>query len=429
MSICQETQMSEAAQFHIGCISSLLVDIVLLKLAALNLIDIDAPIGLYLPELAGAECSTQVHVRHLLSHTSGFQPPGREWLQAYGGRNWNAFVNFFRKTGPLFEPGSVFNYHGFDNVILRRILESLTGRKFEELASETLLRPFGIEFVAAPAAPSSRAGLAENHVWDPDIREYRQQQATERSITPASRDESAIAMATSAMAKLGQLLMDWTVGRGSPVDEWPYPAANLLTTPVIAVPCTKQTIWEQRIPTAFGLGCAQYEDGSFGFVGSSTGQCSAIHFDPQLSLVVSVGINARAVRVRDGIVASIFRSVRKAAHMVVESGADARSAVPDADVSGLYVCAKDDATINVVDADSRVLLRFIRRGAEDHESAPIVIHRSSQDRPGQRLTSAPRIPVCFFREPQTNESCLMYGWRAYRRLSSADRSSFATQPI
>src|SRR5689334_17741501 len=59
----------------LGCMKRVLLGIVALKLAASGRLDLDTSVAAVLPELEGS--TEGVHptlVRHLLSHTSGYQP-------------------------------------------------------------------------------------------------------------------------------------------------------------------------------------------------------------------------------------------------------------------------------------------------------------------------------------------------------------------
>ena len=117
---------------------------IVLGLAADQRLDLDAPIGRYLPEL-----TYPVTVRHLLAHSSGL-PSDYGWFEERMGaaeiRTTERFVALLAKEQPAlaFTPGSRFEYSspGYDLAAL--IAERVTGKRYAQLLATQFFTPLGM---------------------------------------------------------------------------------------------------------------------------------------------------------------------------------------------------------------------------------------------------------------------------------------------
>lgn len=118
-----------------------------LKVVEEGLLNLDKPIAQYLdkplPEyenyadLAGDERWKLITPRMCLSHTTGF--PNWRFLNARTGN--------FEATGKLaiyFQPGTKYGYSGEGIQLLQLAVEKVTGKNLEELATEILFKPAGM---------------------------------------------------------------------------------------------------------------------------------------------------------------------------------------------------------------------------------------------------------------------------------------------
>ena len=121
-----------------------------LRLRDEKLIDLDRPLWNYLPnsDLPDVEQSKLITARHVLSHSSGLQ-------------NWR-----FQKDQKLefaFKPGERFGYSGEGFYYLQRVLESITGRGFEEYMRERVLKPLGMRSSTYLWIPENESRIAWGH--------------------------------------------------------------------------------------------------------------------------------------------------------------------------------------------------------------------------------------------------------------------------
>ncbi len=103
----------------------------ILRMRDEKLIDLDRPLWNYMPypDLPEGENAKLITARHVLTHSTGLQ-------------NWRR-----SKEQPLqfaFKPGERFQYSGEGFYYLQRVLETITGRGFEQYMQERVLKPLGM---------------------------------------------------------------------------------------------------------------------------------------------------------------------------------------------------------------------------------------------------------------------------------------------
>lgn len=135
-----------------------------LRLAEEGRLDLDDPVAIWFPDVAQA---ARISVRHLLNHTAGI--PDYGGLPAYhdGVRStpsvpWS-FERFAAETvgkGLLFAPGQGFAYSNPGYMLVKRILEQVSGASFRALVAERVARPLGLRSTFVPESIDDLATLA-----------------------------------------------------------------------------------------------------------------------------------------------------------------------------------------------------------------------------------------------------------------------------
>jgi CubicO group peptidase (beta-lactamase class C family) len=122
-----------------ACVSLLLVDHGKLSL--------DTPLNSYLKEpwLPDSEYRDVITLRHVLSHSSGL------------GHN-----NMSREL--LFPPGTGYHYSNLGFTYLQQVIEEITGRPLEQVASTLVFEPRGMSYTSFTNKKSLRSKLANGHV-------------------------------------------------------------------------------------------------------------------------------------------------------------------------------------------------------------------------------------------------------------------------
>jgi beta-N-acetylhexosaminidase len=108
-------------------------------------LNLDSPIERFLPEWSDGpqpEWRHRVTVRNLMTHTSGL-PPFKEYWRTSKGKADTLRLIF---TEPLeYEPGTKVVYSDLGIILMAEIIQRLTGKPLDQLASENLFGPLGMK--------------------------------------------------------------------------------------------------------------------------------------------------------------------------------------------------------------------------------------------------------------------------------------------
>jgi len=129
-------------RFELASISKTFTAILILQLVESGKIKLDAKVSDYVPEFTRSD-SGQITIHHLLSHTSG--------IQDFVGLNcdfssWteSEFLGGLQKTAINFKPGTQFQYASSTYILLRFIIEKVTGKTYETNLRERILKVAGM---------------------------------------------------------------------------------------------------------------------------------------------------------------------------------------------------------------------------------------------------------------------------------------------
>ncbi len=119
-------------------ITKLLTGVLMMQFVDQGLVDLDAPLQTYLPELEKISGPT-LTVRHLFTHTNGLGWHG-EW-----GSDWNpALENYLAHCLPYLKIGEAFQYNRLGYALAGKIMERLSGEAVPYLFDRNILRPLGM---------------------------------------------------------------------------------------------------------------------------------------------------------------------------------------------------------------------------------------------------------------------------------------------
>lgn len=146
-------------RFRAGSVTKAFVATVILQLWAERRVELEAPIGRYLPDLLPSAFSRRITVAQLLNHTSGLPdhrglpddstPEGvlRQRWDRWTPREWVETVTH----DPLkFAPGTAQEYRGINYVLLALLIEKLTGHPYGHAIGSRVLRPLGLTRTLLP---------------------------------------------------------------------------------------------------------------------------------------------------------------------------------------------------------------------------------------------------------------------------------------
>jgi len=169
--IAKGRAMEKDALFWIASMTKSVNGAAILCLVDDGKLSLDKPASKWLPELAnvtvagGAKPEKPITLRMLLSHTAGIAFPSRKPTD--GAISLKAYVASLIKTPLAFQPGSAYEY-GFGPTVAGRILEIVSGMKYEDFLRTRLFEPLGMKDTTFHPDDAHRARIARTYKMDED---------------------------------------------------------------------------------------------------------------------------------------------------------------------------------------------------------------------------------------------------------------------
>jgi len=189
---------SETSMFRIGSASKLFTWTAVMQLAEQGKLDLDADINTYLDFEIPATYPEPITMKHLMSHTPGFEDSIFELLapsseQSVPLGEWLAT----HIPARVRRPGEVTGYSNYATAVAGYIVENLAGMPYEEYIQENILDPLRMTQTTAyqPLPPEHSQDLASVYIFADDA--YQPQPFEHLNIGPAG----AISASSTDMAK------------------------------------------------------------------------------------------------------------------------------------------------------------------------------------------------------------------------------------
>lgn len=139
--------------FHWASVSKTFTAVAIMQLRDRGKLSLDDPIIKYVPELTRVHSENndiaKVTIRHLLSHSSGFQD--RTWpytddkpWQPFEPTEWSQLVAMMPYQELAFAPGMKYQYSNPGFIYLARVIEALTGDPYEVYVQKNIFSPLGM---------------------------------------------------------------------------------------------------------------------------------------------------------------------------------------------------------------------------------------------------------------------------------------------
>ena len=155
-------------RFVIASATKLVVACVAMSMAERGELNLDEPIGKWLPDLPNAERLT---VRMLLGHTSGLREYFEDKLLGRRLRHepfylWTRreVLEAVQRLGAEAKPGERYTYRNSNYVALGEILELCAGKSLESLVRERIAKPLGLRTLSFVTDSSDGSRVASPHV-------------------------------------------------------------------------------------------------------------------------------------------------------------------------------------------------------------------------------------------------------------------------
>lgn len=159
-----EVAATPRSVFRIGSVTKQFTAVQVLQLVDSGRVQLDAPIGTYLPSIPAAW--KPVTVRQLLNHTSGirnYTEVGFSWVRRWGeDMPPDTVVNLVARDTFDFAPGTKWHYNNTGYVLLGMLVAQVTGRPWGDDVQARLLTPLGLadtrNCLAEPLLPRRASG-------------------------------------------------------------------------------------------------------------------------------------------------------------------------------------------------------------------------------------------------------------------------------
>jgi D-alanyl-D-alanine carboxypeptidase len=133
-------------QFRFGSMGKMFTAVAIMQLVEKGKIDLEAPIGRYLPDYPNRDIATEVTVANLLTHTGGtgdiFGPEFDRHKASL--RSTKDYVDLYGNRAPGFAPGSRKSYSNYGFILLGRIVEQVSGLAYDDYIRRNIFQPVGM---------------------------------------------------------------------------------------------------------------------------------------------------------------------------------------------------------------------------------------------------------------------------------------------
>ena len=153
--------------YRVGSVSKLFTDIAVMQLVERGELDLDAPVGQYLPGFAPENRGgTEITLRQLMSHRSGLirEPPAGHYFDDTG-TDLAATVASLNGTPQIYPPTARTKYSNAGIAVVGYTLEVTRGEPFADYVRRAVLELIGMTSSAFTPEPEVVDDLARAYMW------------------------------------------------------------------------------------------------------------------------------------------------------------------------------------------------------------------------------------------------------------------------
>jgi CubicO group peptidase (beta-lactamase class C family) len=151
--------------FPVASVTKLALALAVLRLVDDGRLDLDAPVGTYLPDAVVARTAGQpaVTLRSLLAHTAGLPLGSAETVAVTYGPDlsWSAVLEGCLRVAPDVPPHTHVAYSPIGSCLAGAVVERVVGRPFQEAVRGLVFAPLGMDAYLGDAAPRPPAAIAD----------------------------------------------------------------------------------------------------------------------------------------------------------------------------------------------------------------------------------------------------------------------------
>jgi CubicO group peptidase (beta-lactamase class C family) len=167
-------EVTDDTLFQIGSISKVWTASIVMMLVDEGVLDLDAPVVSYLPELklADPDVTARVTLRDLLSHRSGIG--GDHILETgRGDDTLERYVETCSELGQDHDLGATMSYCNTGYSVAGRVIEKVTGKVWDQVLRERIIQPLGLTHTNTLPEEAILWRAAVGHIQYPGEKEFR----------------------------------------------------------------------------------------------------------------------------------------------------------------------------------------------------------------------------------------------------------------
>jgi len=283
-----QTPVIEQSMFQIGSISKVFTATLVMQLVEQGKVELDKPLKHYMPEFSVLDIShtNEVTVRMLLNHTNGLAGDANLEVSV----REDALKLFVERCAMLpnsHEVGKSFSYSNAAFNIAGRLVEVITGLRFENALEELIFKPLGLKDACCDITKMVGKSVSAGH-WpdagqDGDLKVLDTIFTLDPGTTPAG---STIVMSPTELIKFGVAHLKGESSSGEPLLGKEF--RELMTKPTVDICVPPRDI------AKWGLGWAIMEHlngRTYGHDGMTIGQCAYMRIDPVSESIAVLFLN------------------------------------------------------------------------------------------------------------------------------------------
>ncbi|MEA2239631.1 MAG: hypothetical protein QOC81_4355 [Thermoanaerobaculia bacterium] len=163
--IATKRPMTATTPVYIASSTKSYTGLLLATLAQRGVLDLDTPILKYLPELQDWPDAARITLRQLLTHSAGIGNSGITMRTAYTGEYTSPqLIRLLRDSRSI---DRQFTYSNLGYIVASLVAERVTGKKWQDLMEEIVLRPLGMRGTSAYVS-RAKGAVATGYLTAPD---------------------------------------------------------------------------------------------------------------------------------------------------------------------------------------------------------------------------------------------------------------------
>lgn len=207
--------ISADTPFPIGSLTKSFTALLVRQASDAGQLDADAPVQRVLPwfRVADADASARITLRHLLNQTSGFsRDDGIAPLLQGSTASIDELARGLGAVSLNRPVGERFEYSNLNFVLLGAVLQTVTGRSWQELVQDQVLHPLQMDHAYTDHAAARQAGMTALHrTW------FGLPVAQHVTVPPGFAPTGSLVASASDMARYLQMLLAGGMGPASRV--------------------------------------------------------------------------------------------------------------------------------------------------------------------------------------------------------------------